>query len=209
MGRIEENKLQKKNSLMDTAFQLFTSQGIAKTSIADIAERAGVAKGTFYLYFKDKYDLHEKLVIHKSEQLFRHALENSGYQELEASDDRLLAIVDDILFQLQKNTRLLQFINKNLGWGIVRRAVNKSESEYIAVFEDILGHGLMDSKTMEIELYTIVELVGSACYSVILRSEPVDLESYLPYLHRSIRAILDSFHTARAAAAQRPPSPRR
>ena len=37
MGRVEENKLQKQNSLMDTAFQLFTSQGIAKTSIADIS----------------------------------------------------------------------------------------------------------------------------------------------------------------------------
>ena len=59
MGRVEENKQLKLTSLMDTAFQLFTAQGIAKTSIADIAQQAGVAKGTFYLYFKDKYDLHE------------------------------------------------------------------------------------------------------------------------------------------------------
>ena len=193
MSRVEENKLLKKNNLMNTAFQLFTSQGLAKTSISDIVERAGVAKGTFYLYFKDKYDLHEKLVIHQSEQLFQHALEQSGYQNAETSADKLIAIIDDILYQLQKNPLLLQFINKNLSWGVFRRAINKWEPDYPAIFEEILGTSPADRKTLEIEVYTILELVGSTCYTVILNGDPVDLDTYLPYLHRSILAILDSF----------------
>ena len=125
MGRVEENKQQKLNRLMETAFQLFTSQGLTKTSIAEIAELAGVAKGTFYLYFKDKYDLHEKLVIRKSEQLFLHALEESDYRSQPGAAGKVLALVDDILFQLRDNKVLLQFINKNLSWGVFRRAINK------------------------------------------------------------------------------------
>ena len=101
MSRVEENKLLKKKSLMDTAFQLFTSQGLGKTSIADIAQRAGVAKGTFYLYFKDKYDLHERLVVRKSEELFSHAMAHSGYETQTTPEDKILAIIDDILFQLR------------------------------------------------------------------------------------------------------------
>lgn len=193
MSRVEENKLLKKNNLMETAFQLFTSQGLAKTSISDIVERAGVAKGTFYLYFKDKYDLHEKLVIHQSEQLFRHALEQSGYREKETSDDKLLAIIDDILYQLQRNPLLLQFINKNLSWGVFRRAINKWQPDYPAIFEEIMGTSPADRKTLEIEVYTILELVGATCHSVILNSDPVDLDTYLPHLHRSIRAILAAY----------------
>ena len=193
MSRVEENKLLKKNNLMNTAFQLFTSQGLAKTSISDIVERAGVAKGTFYLYFKDKYDLHEKLVIHQSEQLFQHALEQSGYQNAETSADKLIAIIDDILYQLQKNPLLLQFINKNLSWGVFRRAINKWKPDYPAIFEEILGTSPADRKTLEIEVYTILELVGSTCHSVILNSDPVGLDTYLPYLHRSIRAIMAGF----------------
>ncbi len=193
MSRVEENKLLKKNNLMNTAFQLFTSQGLAKTSISDIVERAGVAKGTFYLYFKDKYDLHEKLVIHQSEQLFQHALEQSGYQNAETSADKLIAIIDDILYQLQKNPLLLQFINKNLSWGVFRRAINKWEPDYPAIFEEILGTSPADRKTLEIEVYTILELVGSTCHSVILNSDPVGLDTYLPYLHRFIRAIMAGF----------------
>ena len=92
MSRVEENKLLKKKSLMDTAFQLFTSQGLGKTSIADIAQRAGVAKGTFYLYFKDKYDLHERLVVRKSEELFSHAMAHSGYETQTTPEDKILAI---------------------------------------------------------------------------------------------------------------------
>ena len=56
MGKIESNKQQKQTSLLNTAFQLFTTKGVNKTSIAEISQQAGIAKGTFYLYFKDKYD---------------------------------------------------------------------------------------------------------------------------------------------------------
>ncbi|MBQ1675404.1 MAG: TetR/AcrR family transcriptional regulator [Oscillospiraceae bacterium] len=193
MGRVEENKQLKLTSLMDTAFRLFTAQGIAKTSIADIAQQAGVAKGTFYLYFKDKYDLHEKLVIHKSEQLFRHALEEFGYQSRSDAAGKILAIIDDILHQLQDNKLLLQFISKNLSWGVFRRAISKWGPDYTAVFEEILGSDPADRQQRDITVYTVLELVGSTCYSVILNGDPVDLEHYLPYLHRAIRAILADF----------------
>ena len=193
MSRIEENKLKKLNALMDTAFRLFTLQGVQKTSIADIAEQASVAKGTFYLYFKDKYDLREKLIVNKSNQLFEHALKNSGYHELENPDDKIIAIVDDILRQLEKNTLLLQFINKNLSWGVFRRTFIESENDYRAVFEEILGPEVMHSDDLPIAVYTVLELVGSTCYSVIIDKEPADLDHYLPYLHRAIRAILRSF----------------
>lgn len=204
MGRLEENKLLKKNSLMDTAFQLFTSQGLAKTSIADIVDRAGVAKGTFYLYFKDKYDLHEKLVIHHAQELFRHAMEHSGYQKEPDDAGKIIAIVDDILYQLQGAPLLLQFINKNLSWGIFRRTIDESEADYGEALADILRTAPADRKTLDMEVYTILELVGSACHSVILNGDPVDLDTYLPYLHRSIRAIMASFdgQSADASASQ-------
>ena len=193
MSRVEENKLLKKNSLMDTAFQLFTSQGIGKTSIADIAQRAGVAKGTFYLYFKDKYDLHEHLVVRKSEELFSHALAHSGYETQTTPEDKILAIIDDILFQLRDDPLLLRFINKNLGWGAFRQVLDRSSVDYRKVITGILDDAAPDREELEIVAYTVLELVGASCYSVILDGKPADLEHYLPYLHRSVRAILTEF----------------
>ena len=60
MGKVDENKKKKKEALFNTAYELFTTKGINATAISDIVEKAGVAKGTFYLYFKhtrDKYSM--------------------------------------------------------------------------------------------------------------------------------------------------------
>ncbi len=57
MGRVDEKKKSKKKALMNSAFALFSEKGIGKTSVSEISLRAGVAKGTFYLYFKDKTDI--------------------------------------------------------------------------------------------------------------------------------------------------------
>ena len=54
MGKVDENKQLKLEALYKSAYDLFIEQGIEKTSVSDITKRAGVAKGTFYLYFTDK-----------------------------------------------------------------------------------------------------------------------------------------------------------
>ena len=43
MGKLESNKLQKRTSLLNTAFNLFTTKGVSKTSIAEISKNAGIA----------------------------------------------------------------------------------------------------------------------------------------------------------------------
>ena len=60
MKKVDLNKKKKQDALLNTAYQLFTEKGFQKTSISDIVNEAGVAKGTFYLYFKDKLDIRYK-----------------------------------------------------------------------------------------------------------------------------------------------------
>ena len=61
-GKREQQKQEKKQSLLTAARELFIENGVAKTSIDQIASRAQVAKGTFYLYFRDKEDLLQALI---------------------------------------------------------------------------------------------------------------------------------------------------
>ena len=68
MGKLELNKKKKKDALFNTAFELFTTKGLTKTTISDIVDQAGVAKGTFYLYFKDKYDMQDFLIWLKDQE---------------------------------------------------------------------------------------------------------------------------------------------
>ena len=52
----------KEQHLLDAAYKLFLGKGVLKTSIDEIVREADVAKGTFYLYFRNKEDLLQKLV---------------------------------------------------------------------------------------------------------------------------------------------------
>ena len=95
LGKLDQNKQQKRESLLNAAFNLFTTKGISKTSISDIALTAGVAKGTFYLYFKDKHDIRNKLISHKSSQVFKNsvvALENYLGKKTEISIDNKIIL---------------------------------------------------------------------------------------------------------------------
>lgn len=48
-------------AILDAAAALFVAKGVAATSIDDIVEQAGVAKGTFYHYFQDRAAMLEAL----------------------------------------------------------------------------------------------------------------------------------------------------
>lgn len=196
MGKLDVNKKAKEDSLLATAYRLFTTQGISKTSISDIVSNAGVAKGTFYLYFKDKYDLKNKLVAHRSSLLFKNALE-----ELIASgkkftfNQRIIFIIDSIINQLNSDKSLLSFISKNLSWGIFKNAltapVKNDDIDFMNMYNQMLEDAPFDIDQPEIMLFMIVELVSSTCYSAILYSEPVEIEKLKPYLYRCVNNIID------------------
>lgn len=60
--RQEASKL-RRQAILDAALDLFAANGFAATRLDEVAEKAGVAKGTIYLFFKDKEDLFQQIVI--------------------------------------------------------------------------------------------------------------------------------------------------
>ncbi len=192
-SKVDQNKQQKKETLLNTAFRLFTTKGINKTSISEIAEASGIAKGTFYLYFTDKYDIRNKLIAHESGKLFKRAADAMERENITALEERIIFIVDHILDQLNENQALLNLINKNLSWGIFKNALIQNTDDNVNfrnVYERMIEESEHCIRDPEIMLFLIVELVSSTCYSAILYGEPVDLKSLKPHLFEVIRSII-------------------
>jgi len=66
-GRAEQTR----NKLLTAAAEVFAEQGFYEASIVKITERAGVAQGTFYLYFASKQQIFEELVDDLNRRLRR------------------------------------------------------------------------------------------------------------------------------------------
>ena len=195
MGKVDENKQQKEDALFRSAYNLFMSKGISKTSIHDIVQDAGVAKGTFYLYFKDKFEIRDRLVARTAEKLFKAANTELKKVNVPKFEDKIIFIVDYVLEQMKKNKAVLRFVSKNLSWGVFRAAIEQKE-EATGV-QNLLEELLAECPDVHIEepdtmLFLIIELASSASYSTILDNDPVSYEELKPYLNASIRAIIKS-----------------
>lgn len=51
-----------RDAILAAALREFSARGFAATRLEDVAKRAGVAKGTIYVHFRDKESLFEQLV---------------------------------------------------------------------------------------------------------------------------------------------------
>ena len=195
MGKVDENKQQNSDALYRSAYDLFIEQGIEKTSISDIAKYAGVAKGTFYLYFTDKYELRDRLIAKITGNLFL-----AAWQALESShtpqfEDRIIFIVDYILERMKENKPMLRFISKNLSWGIFKQAILQSNDEEEINVKELYRNHLLENPVVKLRdpetmMFLIIELASSTSYSTILENDPMPFEDLKPYLNASIRAII-------------------
>ncbi len=195
MGKVEEKKRLKKEAILASAFQLFTEQGINDTSVADIVKHASLGKGTFYLYFKDKFDLRDKLIARKGSAVFDQAYEDLKNRDMPELEDCILSLVDNILDQLEKNPMLLRFISKNLSWAVFSniRIAEMDGRNCMDIFEDMIQRYGRTFRNTKMMIYFIVELVSSACHDVILYHSPVSLEELKPELFTTIRGIILQF----------------
>jgi AcrR family transcriptional regulator len=83
---------QTRQKLFVAAQQLIAEQGFSATSVDEIAERAGVAKGTVYYNFKNKNELFEELLRH-GVGLLNASLREAGAGREGAPIDQLDAMI--------------------------------------------------------------------------------------------------------------------
>ena len=64
-------KTNKKHLIIQAAIEVFSKNGFQKSSISEIAQRANIAEGTIYQYFRNKEDLFFSIPVEKTEEFCR------------------------------------------------------------------------------------------------------------------------------------------
>lgn len=208
MGKVLQNKIQKRTALLDSAFELFTTVGFTDTTIRDIASKAGVAKGTFYLYFRDKTDIRDALIRAKASKLLQDAYESMEAQRNELTEemdaaDKFIYIIDHIVDSVTEDVYFVKFISKHLLWGLFTKGP-RTPNEYYGIEEnratvldfEVQIQNMLDADNVKVRdlrilLFTLLELVSSVTYDLALYNEPMSLEEFKPHLHRSIRLLVN------------------
>ena len=109
-SKVIENKKNKKNALLKSAFELFLKKDIHEVTVQDITKNANVAKGTFYLYFQDKYQIRDVLIQTEAKKLFESAQEELEKNDIQDFEDSVIFIINQVLLKLENNPIILKFI---------------------------------------------------------------------------------------------------
>ncbi|MGN0709330.1 MAG: TetR/AcrR family transcriptional regulator, partial [Anaerovoracaceae bacterium] len=185
MTKIEMKKNRNRNRLLKAGYDLFSVQGVDQTTVSSISHRAGLSKGSFYLYFKDKDDLRDKLVIIKSSEIINEAVQelllNHNIDKMDFAD-KLLFVIDYILTKLSQDHDELRFISKNLSWGLAGQADDSDSMTMEEFIRSLVSEAKIGLEHGKMLLYTIIEMVNSTCYSMLLEDKPMPFSEYKPFL---------------------------
>lgn len=203
MNKVDYKKQQKRTSLLDSAFSLFIDNGFHKTSISDIVKDAGVAKGTFYLYFKDKYDIRNHLISRKAKQVFFTAYNALHEQEaITDFEDQVLFIIDNILDQFADDHDLVLLLSKHLSWGFIKNSLlftaDPDSPSIYDLYASLLSQSAYTYQSPELMMYTILELISGTSYNAVLYDQPVSLEELKPHLYETVKQILKQYRRSDA-----------
>lgn len=195
MASVEENKLIKRNKILEAAYDLFAKKGIKMTAIDDVVKGAGIAKGTFYLYFHDKYDLMDQIILYKSSEIIKSVI--SQMREIETTDkletvDLILFFVDAIIDYMKENREILTIVNQKIS--LLYTMIMDDESENVQ--EDIkylikiiskLGFTYEEAKK---QIFLLSSMICSVCSNAIISGKPYDIEDIRPEIHNLVKKIL-------------------
>jgi AcrR family transcriptional regulator len=106
----------RKEEILEAALDIFAEKGYFNSRVAEIVERVGIAKGTFYLYFNSKKALFLEM-INRYELLIEEDI------DLEVLKDNSISL-EDKLSQITKNFFEFYYNNRRLTNVINREAVS-------------------------------------------------------------------------------------
>ena len=195
MLKVEQNKIIKKQKLFDAAFDILLEQGVEKTTITQITRRAGLAKGTFYLYFADKNAIVQQLVQLYADRLLGDAWLKLCPAEGEWDGISLMSgIAGEVIDALARDKRLICFMRSNLSFALFSKITasptGKEPTNILETILILLESGGIKMKQPRIALAMIIELIVGVCYQAILYQDPLPIEEIKPYIFTAIEGIV-------------------
>ena len=189
------DQINKKEKIMQAALKIFEKKGAEKTSVREIMTEAGFGLGTFYLYYSDKNDLKEKMVLNLATDIILSA-EKTCVQE--DPIERYISFVDFIIDYLISHPFELDLLSKNITWTLYTKIENDyGLSEADSTLQFILNkydNLFLTNHTESEKLYILsltLEIMMSTCKSAVLEDSILTIDEMKPVLFAIIRKIFN------------------
>ncbi len=205
MARVTKEHDERLNELLQAAQQLFFQKGYEQTSVNDIIEKVGIAKGTFYHYFKSKHQLLDELVERFTQVTYvkiKAVVDEEGPTALEkyhncADEVRQFKMANK---ELMKMLMKVMYNDDNLRYRykMFKRSIEVYKPEYVRIIAQGIEEGVFnvdDPEEAAEVLFTMGQTINESIVELVLEldQKPENLEKIdkkFKNCERSIERIL-------------------
>jgi AcrR family transcriptional regulator len=204
----------RRDSILRAARCVFARQGFADTVVDDIADQAGIGKGTLYLYFRSKEDIYMAALLEDARRL--NTATRERMQQVGSWQEQLRAYVTVRMEHLETNQDFLRIYLAEFRGMMMRNArihcelyqvMRESEGLLAQAFAAAIARGEVREVDPELAAMTVVDLtrglmerrlLGASC-----ATNPDEIEFALDLLCRSLEKDGSSTAVADMSARNR------
>ena len=184
MGNREEKSKRQRNAILRAAVSVFSQKGFHQASVEEIANRAGVGKGTIYTYFDDKSQLFAAAVAEGIEAIIT---------RLRAELESDLPFLQHLQRLVEKNVSLYleygdltKIFHNEISNGIklkTRKQIEQARNRYLEFIAETLADGHRKGYIRQVDFHLaavgIVGLLDSLCNHQLRNRDEVDKDKII------------------------------
>jgi AcrR family transcriptional regulator len=163
-------------TIQEAALRVISRRGLAGTSMQAVAQEAGIAKGTIYLYFKNREDLVERTADWAVSQLTKRLAPLLAEPNREAFDVRLRGIVETKIEFFHQHREFFRLYRAACSRERGREECSRKDQyqEYLAALAGVLRRAMRRGEVRKLDPERLAFFIAEGVHAVIIRrlSEP-------------------------------------
>jgi AcrR family transcriptional regulator len=202
--RPRRREASREQELLEAARRLFSQKGFANTTVSDIVREAGVAQGTFYLYFHSKAALVQRL-LKMFDDLVQDEVAASGDDSLSRAE-RIRTQVKAAFHASAKHADLVRmlFLDASIGVAELIQTARPTTEQRMQAAAEVLRAGIASGEFHEMDstlaARLVFAMVRGAVVEWVLHGSDTDPEEFAEGLAQIL--IRGLVKTPRAVALQ-------
>ncbi|MBU0465118.1 MAG: TetR/AcrR family transcriptional regulator [Proteobacteria bacterium] len=163
--------------IIETAMKLISSQGIDKTSLARIAEKAGISKGTLYYYYSTKNDLLFDIADVHIERITGDIFSMIEESRSDVSLEELLTLLFNSLLSSETSSRLHLYLIREAiaGNSALKKRFQKTYFLWFAMVNEAFEKMFRTDPEIEIKAKFLVAVIDGFIIQALLSAEKANV----------------------------------
>lgn len=183
------NEGDKRSIILASAFDIFFEKGFNQTKIDDVAERAGIGKGTVYLYFSSKEELLREM-LKSYVETYKTFIEGkmAGTDDPPTKIKRLFLSHCELLQQSPHMARLnlgdFSFVNEEL-----KQWLETQKIMFVEQLQAVVDDGIKNGCFRQVNTYLAATFIVSSLGACYTQEGPLNTEQVLELVDLVLKGL--------------------